>query len=72
MALPIAWENLESLIVSGAHHDLELAPGPYPPAIGPLSATPPAVGRITTMTIRYPPDSLIDIECWTRTISGSY
>jgi hypothetical protein len=51
---------------------LELAPGPYPPAIGPLSVTPPAVGRITTMTIRYPPDSLIDIGCWTRTISGSY
>ena len=54
----------------GCH--LELAPGPYPPAIGPLSVTPPAVGRITTMTIRYPPDSLIDIGCWTRTISGSY
>jgi hypothetical protein len=56
--------------LSASH--LELAPGPYPPAIGPLSVTPPAVGRITTMTIRYPPDSLIDIGCWTRTISGSY
>jgi hypothetical protein len=38
----------------------------------PLSVNPPAVGLITTMTIRYPPVSLIDIECWTRTISGSY